>query len=74
MTVNSPRKATLALAIVLVANYASIASAPLIVDTCRAFLSAVGDYAFAFKLNFYLTLAFLVIVIIKRKSFVFSAS
>lgn len=74
MTVNSPRKATLALAIVLVANYASIASAPLIVDTCRAFLSAAGDYAFAFKLNFYLTLAFLVIVIIKRKSFVFSAS
>lgn len=74
MTVSSPRKATLALAIVLMANYTSIAVAPVFVDGCRALFSAAGDIAFAFKLNFFLTLGFVAFVIIKRKSFAFSAS
>ncbi|MDE5687221.1 MAG: MFS transporter [Paramuribaculum sp.] len=74
MTVSTPRKATLALAIVLMANYTSIAVAPVFVDACRALFSAAGDIAFAFKLNFFLTLGFVAFVIIRRKSFVFSAS
>lgn len=74
MTVSSPRKATLALAIVLMANYTSIAVAPVFVDACRALFSAAGDIAFAFKLNFFLTLGFVAFVIIRRKSFAFSAS
>lgn len=70
-TVTSPRKSTLALSIVLMANYTAIALAPMIIDGCRSLLDASTVTAFAFKLNFFLTAAFAVIVVLKRKSFVF---
>lgn len=71
-TVTSARKSTLALSIVLMANYTAIALAPVIIDGCRSLFDASGMTAFAFKLNFFLTLAFAVLVVAKRRSFVFS--
>lgn len=71
LTVTSPRKSTLALSIVLVANYTAIAVAPVIIDGLRSLLHGNAIMAFAFKLNFFLTLAFAVLVVIKRNSFVF---
>lgn len=72
LTVTSPRKSTLALSIVLVANYAAIALTPVIIDGLRSALNAGGIIAFAFKLNFILTLVFAIVVVIKRNSFVFT--
>ncbi|MDE5837681.1 MAG: MFS transporter [Paramuribaculum sp.] len=71
LTVTSPRKSTLALSIVLVANYTAIALTPVIIDGLRSALGGGGIIAFAFKLNFFLTLAFAIIVVLKRNSFVF---
>lgn len=71
LTVTSPRKSTLALSIVLVANYTAIALAPVIIDGLRSALNCGGMIAFAFKLNFFMTLIFAVIVAIRRNSFIF---
>ncbi|MDE6049142.1 MAG: MFS transporter [Paramuribaculum sp.] len=71
LTVTSPRKSTLALSIVLVANYTAIALEPVIIDGVRSLLNGSAIVAFAFKLNFFLTLAFAFLVVLKRNSFVF---
>lgn len=71
-TVLSPSKATLALAFVLTANYLSIAMTPLIVDTFKGIFGLHGPaYLFPFILNAIMTAAFVVLTIIKRRSFVF---
>ncbi|MDE7461403.1 MAG: MFS transporter [Paramuribaculum sp.] len=73
-TVTDPRKSTMALALVLIANYGAIAIAPVIIDGIRSLLHAGGVTGFAFILNFVLTALFAVIVLIFRKSFIFSIS
>lgn len=67
-----PAKSTLALAIVLAANYISISATPFIVDFFRDIFDPHHlNNAFAFVLNAVLLAIFTVIVIIFRKSFVF---
>lgn len=73
-TVTDPRKSTMALALVLIANYGAIAIAPVIIDAIRSLLHAGGVTGFAFSLNFVLTAIFTVVVFIYRKSFIFSIS
>ena len=72
--VTEPAKATLALAIVLAANYISISATPFIVDGIRDLFAPVHNLynSFPFLLNSVLLCAFTVIVLIFRKSFVFS--
>lgn len=70
--VTDPAKATLALAIVLAANYISISATPFIVDFFRDIFDPHHlNNAFAFEFNAILLAAFTVIVIVLRKSFVF---
>lgn len=70
--VTDPAKSTLALAIVLAANYISISATPFIVDFFRSIFDPHRlDNAFPFVLNAILLAVFTVIVIIFRKSFVF---
>lgn len=70
--VTDPAKSTLALAIVLAANYISISATPFIVDFFRSIFDPHRlDNAFPFVLNAILLAIFTVIVIIFRKSFVF---
>ena len=70
--VTDPAKSTLALAIVLAANYISISATPFIVDFFRNIFDPHRlDNAFPFVLNAILLAVFTVIVIIFRKSFVF---
>lgn len=70
--VTDPAKSTLALAIVLAANYISISATPFIVDFFRNIFDPHRlDNAFPFVLNAILLAIFTVIVIIFRKSFVF---
>lgn len=70
--VTLPGKATLALAIVLAANYISISAAPFIVDGIRDLLDLHRyNNTFPFILNSVLLAAFTVVVLIFRKSFVF---
>lgn len=71
-TVTSPRKSTLALSIVLMANYTAIALAPVIIDSCRSLFHAQDMTAFAFKLNFFMTAVFAVFVTAYRRSFAFN--
>lgn len=71
--VTVPAKATLALAIVLAANYISISATPFIVDGIRDIFDPHHLYnAFPFVLNSILLGIFTVLVFIFRKSFVFS--
>lgn len=72
--VTDPRKSTMALALVLIANYGAIAIAPVIIDGIRSLLHAGSVTGFAFILNFVLTAVFTVVVFIYRKSFIFSIS
>ena len=70
--VTDPAKSTLALTIVLAANYISISATPFIVDFFRSIFDPHRlDNAFPFVLNAILLAIFTVIVIIFRKSFVF---
>lgn len=70
--VTVPGKATLALAIVLAANYVSISATPFIVDGLRDIFDPRHlTNAFPFILNSVLLCLFTVIVFIFRKSFVF---
>lgn len=70
--VTVPGKATLALAIVLAANYVSISATPFIVDGLRDIFDPRHlTNAFPFILNSVLLCVFTVIVFICRKSFVF---
>lgn len=70
--VTTPGKATLALAIVLAANYISISATPFIVDFFRDIFDPHHlSNDFPFVLNAILLAAFSVVVIIFRKAFVF---
>lgn len=70
--VTLPSKATLALAIVLAANYISVSATPFIVDFFRAIFDPHHLVnSFPFILNSILLAIFTVIVLIFRKSFVF---
>lgn len=67
-----PAKSTLALAIVLAANYISISATPFIVDFFRSiFDPGHVNNAFPFILNAILLAIFTIVVILFRKSFVF---
>lgn len=71
--VTVPAKSTLALAIVLAANYISISATPFIVDFFRDIFSvSASNNVFPFVLNAVLLALFTVVVLIFRKSFVFS--
>lgn len=70
-TVSNPSKSTLALAFVLTSNYLAVVLAPFIVDLLRELFHAGGVSGFAFRLNFWICLAFLILAIIKRRSFCF---
>ena len=63
---------TMSLSLVLVANYAAISAAPLIVDSLRSLLGAGDVTGFAFLLNFAMSIVFLAIAILRRKHFSFS--
>lgn len=70
--VTVPAKATLALSIVLAANYISISATPFIVDGISDLLDPHRlNNAFPFILNTVLLIVFAIIVVISRKSFVF---
>lgn len=70
--VTIPANATLALAIVLAANYMSISATPFIVDGLRdLFDPAHASNTFPFILNSALLAVFTMVVVIFRKSFVF---
>lgn len=70
--VTDPAKSTLALAIVLAANYISVSATPFIVDGFRDIFDPHHlNNAFPFILNSVLLVIFTVIVIVFRKSFVF---
>ncbi|MCM1355376.1 MAG: MFS transporter [Staphylococcus sp.] len=71
--VTTPVKSTLALAFVLAANYISISLTPFIVDFFRDIFDPHHlNNAFPFVLNSILLVIFTIIVVIFRKSFVFS--
>lgn len=71
-TVTDPAKNTMSLSLVLVANYAAVSVAPLIVDSLRSLLHASHVTGFAFLLNFVFSCAFLLLTISRRHSFAFS--
>ena len=71
-TVTDSSMNTMSLSLVLVANYAAISAAPLIVDSLRSLLGAGGVTGFAFLLNFAMSIVFLAIAILRRKHFSFS--
>lgn len=67
-----PAKSTLALAFVLAANYLSVSATPFIVDGFADLFHQAHSNAFPFVFNSIIMVAFTVIVIIFRKSFVFA--
>lgn len=70
--VSDPSMNTMSLSLVLVANYAAISAAPLIVDSLRSLLGAGNVAGFAFLLNFAMSIVFLVIAFLRRRHFSFS--
>lgn len=70
--VSDPSMNTMSLSLVLVANYAAISAAPLIVDSLRSLLGAGNVVGFAFLLNFAMSIVFLVIAFLRRRHFSFS--
>lgn len=70
--VSDPSMNTMSLSLVLVANYAAISAAPLIVDSLRSLLGAGNVVGFAFMLNFAMSIVFLVIAFLRRRHFSFS--
>lgn len=70
--VSDPSMNTMSLSLVLVANYAAISAAPLIVDSLRSLLGASNVVGFAFLLNFAMSIVFLVIAFLRRRHFSFS--
>lgn len=67
----NPAKATLALSIILSANYIAIVIAPFIIDGVRSLFGDAGTGTFAFKMNFVLSIVFLIISLVRRKNFSF---
>lgn len=74
LSVKSEKKATLALALVLAANYAAIVVAPFIIDFFRDLFNAANVTGFAFIVCFALLIPFCIIVWRYRRSFAFSIS
>lgn len=70
----SGRNATLALSIVLAANYTAIVLTPFIIDGFRLLFHAEGISTFAFIMNFILLSAYAVLALLCRKSFAFNVS
>lgn len=71
-TVDSPIKATMALAIVLTANYVSIACAPFIVDGLRHLFHADNSEVFPFYLSLAFSVVYVAITIWRRNTFAFA--
>lgn len=67
----NPAKATLALSIILSTNYIAIVIAPFIIDGVRSLFGDAGTGTFAFKMNFVLSIVFLIISLVRRKNFSF---
>ncbi len=67
--VNDPNKATLAMSIVLAANYVAVVLAPFFCDAVRDALHMPADGHFPFLLNTILGLVFLLVVFLRRKHF-----
>lgn len=65
-------KVVLSLAFVMSVNYLSILVTPFIIDAIAAFLGDT-DVIFPFRINFILTLLFIIVAYIRRNTFVFSA-
>lgn len=74
LAVKSEKKATLALALVLTANYLAIVTAPFIIDSLRSLLHADSMTGFAFIVCFTLLVLFTLLTWIRRDSFVFSTT
>lgn len=72
LAVKSEEKATLALALVLSANYVAIVVAPFLIDFFRHIFHAGSVTGFAFIVCFVLLVAFTVLTWFKRDSFAFS--
>lgn len=72
LAVEDPRKATLALAVVLSANYLAIVVAPFAIDGLRSLFHAGGVPTFAFLVSFVLLAAFSVVAWTLRHTFAFS--
>lgn len=73
VAVKSENKATLALALVLTANYLAIVLTPFVIDLLRNLLHAGKVTGFAFIVCFVLLVIFTILTAIKRHSFVFMA-
>ncbi|MDE6298254.1 MAG: MFS transporter [Muribaculaceae bacterium] len=72
LAVKSENKATMALALVLVANYAAIVLSPFIIDGLRSLFHASHVKTFAFILCFSCLVAYTVVTFILRKKFAFN--
>lgn len=70
--VNKPSRSTLALAIILSANYIAIVVAPFIIDAVRSCFGGFDKGGFAFLMNLVLSIVFWVVAIINRKGFAFA--
>ncbi|MDE6367711.1 MAG: MFS transporter, partial [Muribaculaceae bacterium] len=70
-TTTDPRKATLVLSFILAGNYLAIVVAPVVIDFVRGLFHAENVRAFSFIFNCALSGLFLILAIIKRKSFIF---
>lgn len=71
-TTTDPRKSTLVLSFILAGNYLAIVVAPVVIDFVRGLFHAQDVRAFSFIFNCALAGIFLILAIIKRKSFIFS--
>ncbi|MGL5731544.1 MAG: MFS transporter, partial [Bacteroidales bacterium] len=65
-------KVVLSLAFVMSVNYLSILVTPFIIDAIAAFLGDT-NVIFPFRINFILTMLFIIVAYIRRNTFVFSA-
>ena len=70
--VDRPAKATLALSIILAANYLAIVIAPFFIDGVRSLFHDAGTGTFSFTMNFVLACVFFVVAVVRRKRFSFA--
>lgn len=67
--VNDPDKSTLAMSIVLAANYVAVVIAPFIVDPIRELFGFPANGTFPYLLNFVIAGIFLVVTLVRRNAF-----
>lgn len=67
--VDDPRKSTLALAVILSANYLAIVLTPMVCDAVRDLTGMHNRNTFPFEMNFVLSLVFILLVVIFRRKF-----